>query len=60
MSIYLYIYDISTTNLYSIISTISVFTTYVYVYGDMYRPLARHGNAANLEDKTKEMFSSGN
>ena len=25
-----------------------------------YRPLAHHGNAANLEDKTKQMFSSGN
>ena len=24
------------------------------------RPLAHHGNAANLEDKTKEIFSSGN
>ena len=25
-----------------------------------YRPLEHHGNAANLEDKTKEIFSSGN
>ena len=24
------------------------------------RPLVRHGNTANLEDKTKELFSSGN
>ena len=24
-----------------------------------YKPVAHHGNAANLEDKTKEMFSSG-
>ena len=25
-----------------------------------YRPLVHHGNAANLGDKTKEIFSSGN
>ena len=26
----------------------------------MFRPLAHRGNAVNLEDKTKEIFSSGN
>ena len=27
---------------------------------DTYKPLAHHENAANLEDKTKQIFSSGN
>ena len=33
----------------------------LYFHVAVNRPLAlHHGNAANLEDKTKEIFSSGN
>ena len=37
-------------------------TTYgqFLTYPEKYLPLAHRGNAANLKDKTKEIFSSGN
>ena len=32
----------------------------LYFHVAVNRPLARHGNTVNLEDKTKEIFSSEN
>ena len=50
------------TSLHAILISIDqvccgVMLTCVYME---YRPLGHHGNAANLEEKTKEIFSSGN
>ena len=34
--------------------------SWIFEYVQDYRPLAHHGNGTNLEDKTKEAFTSGN